>query len=131
MSQAVDVTATPRERETAISAAYLRLTGTTQQDAASAVGIDRRTLGRWESCSWWRDIQREASDRWLAGLAARARRGLEAAVERDGSLALRVLERLDPALAPQPTRLRVGPDTDYEKLTDYELEHIARGHGSA
>lgn len=99
-----DVTIAPRDRDQALSCAYLRHLGASQEEASKATGISARTLSRWESCSWWRDVQREAADRWLAGLAARARRGLERAVEEDGRLALSVLERLDVALAPPKPR---------------------------
>ena len=75
MSERTDVIVAPRNREICLSAAYLRLVGATQADAAHAAGVDARTLGRWESCSWWPDIQREAGERWLAGLATRFLQG--------------------------------------------------------
>ena len=110
MSERNDPIASPRDREKAISCAYLRHLGHTQAAAASATGIDPRTLGRWEACSWWPDVQREAAERWLAGLASRARRSLETAVETDGRLALSVLERLDIALAPPKLQAAVAVD---------------------
>lgn len=100
MSEANDPVRAPRNREVAVSVAYLRLQGATQAEAARATDMDPRTVVRWESCSWWPELQREASARWLEGLAVAARRGLEAAVSENGALALRVLERLEPALAP-------------------------------
>ncbi len=105
MLEANDPVRAPRNREVAVSVAYLRLQGATQAEAAGATNVDPRTVVRWESCSWWPEVQREASARWLEGLAAAARRGLGAAVSENGALALRVLERLEPALAPP----RKGP----------------------
>jgi hypothetical protein len=125
MSESGDPIRGPRDREKALSCALLRHLGATQVEAANANGLDPRTVGRWESCTWWADVQREAADRWLAGLAAKARRGLDRAVGEDGHLALRVLERLEPALA--PAKVRVGIDFDPEKLTDGELARIATG----
>jgi len=127
MSQSEDLIRKPSDREKALSAAFLRHVGATQSDAASATGIDRRTLQRWESCSWWPDVQREAAERWLAGLASKARVGLESAVVGDGRLALAVLERLEPALAPPRQRVGLSADLDMSHLTDEQLKRIARG----
>lgn len=128
MSQTDDREPQPHDREKAIGAAYLRHLGATQIQAASAVGVDRRTVQRWEQLAWWPDVQREAAERWLHGLAARARRGLEAAVDQDGNLALRVLERLEPALAPLPSRVALEVEQPtYKDLTDEQLEQIAAG----
>lgn len=91
----------PQDREKAISVAYLRLLGANQTDAGSANGVSRDTVSKWESCSWWPEIQAEATNRWLSGLDAKAMRTLES--EMDGPLALKVLERRMPALAP-PTQ---------------------------
>ena len=65
MSERNDPIAHPRDPEKATSAAYLRHLGATQVEAASATGIDPRTLGRWEACAWWPDVQREAAERWM------------------------------------------------------------------
>lgn len=100
MSQSNDVVAEPRDREKALSVAYLRYLGATQTEAAEAAGVDRSTVQRWESCSWWAEIQVEAQSRWLAGLAGKARVGLERGVLTDPAISLRVLERLMPELAP-------------------------------
>ena len=125
MTQNTDPVSAPLDREKAVSAAFLRLLGSTQADAASAAGVSRASLGRWEASSWWPEVQAEASARWLSGLAARARRGLEAGVETDGRLALQVLERLVPELQPPRARLdvRAGP---IEEMTDAELYEIIR-----
>ena len=121
----------PHDREKALSCAYLRHVGHTQEAAAKATGVDRRTVQRWESSDFWPDIKREASDRWLSGLAAQCRRGLEAAVADDGRLALAVLERLEPALAPARQRVGLSADLNMNRLTDEQLERIAAGEHPA
>jgi hypothetical protein len=131
MSQAPNPSAGPRSRETAISVAYLRTTGSTQEEAANAAGVDRRTVQRWEHSSWWPDVQREATDRWLAGAVGKARRALLRALEdADGALALRVLERVVPELAPARQRVEVGGSVaklNFDAMTDEQLSRIARG----
>jgi len=127
MSDHMDLIGAPRDRDQALSCAFLRLLGSTQAEAAKAANVDPRTLGRWEGCSWWRDVMQEASQRWLAGLAAKARLGLTAAVEKDGYLALRVLERLEPALAPGRRPWADIDADDLSGLSDEELERIVNG----
>ncbi len=51
-SESSDPIGAPRDREKYLSAAYLSLLGHTQAEAAMAAGVDARTLGSWESCSW-------------------------------------------------------------------------------
>ena len=102
-SESDDPVRSPRHRDRALGVAHMRQLGCSQSEAAKAMGVTTRTVGRWEVCSWWPDVQREAAERWLEGLAARARRGLEGAVLEDGRLALQVLERIEPALAPACT----------------------------
>ncbi len=126
-SESDDPVRAPRHRDLALGVAHLRQLGCSQSEAAKATGVTTRTVGRWEECSWWPDVQREAAERWLEGLTARARRGLDGAVVEDGRLALRVLERLDPALAPLRMRVAVGYDIDVRQLTDDELDRVAEG----
>lgn len=131
MSEPADCVAAPRDRETAVSCAYLRLTGSSQAEAAKAAGVDPRTLGRWESCSWWPAIQREAGERWLAGAAAKARRSLLAALEEpDGRLALSVLERLVPELAPARQRVELKGSLkriELRRMPNEAIDRIANG----
>ena len=102
----------PRDREKAISVAYLRLTGATQEEAGNVNGLRRETVGQWESCSWWPEIVAEASRRWLSGIEAKARKGLDRGLDRDedGNLSLKVLERRVPGLA--PATQKIGSDHD-------------------
>jgi hypothetical protein len=118
--------AKPRSWSIAVSAAYLRLTGSTQQQAAEAAGCSERTLRGWEAAEWWTDAAAEASDRWLEGVTASARRRLAVAAGQDAGLALRILERTDPRLAPPQMRVALS-NVDYSELTNDELERIAAG----
>ena len=120
----------PRDPDKAVSAALLRLLGASQADAAGAAGVGERTLRQWETCSWWPEILAEASRRWLDGLAAKARKGLEGAVQVDGRLALNVLERLEPALAPPKVRAAIE-HFNMEDLSDAQLSRIAAGEDPA
>ena len=65
MSESSDLISAPRDRETALSVAFLRTLGSTQVEAAKATGVDPRTVGRWETCSWWPGVVEEAGSRWL------------------------------------------------------------------
>ena len=126
MPDSGDPVAAPRNRDKAVSAALLRLLGASQVEAAKAAGVGERTLRGWEACSWWAEVLADASRRWLDGLAAKARVGLEGAVADDGRLALSVLERLEPALAPPKIRARIE-HIEYGELSDDQLQRIASG----
>ena len=91
MSENTDPVGCPRDRDKALSVAYLRTLGASQEEAAKATGVDARTVGRWESCSWWPEVLTEAAERWLAGAIGKARKALlDALDEPDGLLALKV-----------------------------------------
>lgn len=96
----------PQDKDAALSAAYLRLTGSTQSEVAQAVGVDRTTIIRWEKGDTWPDLLAEASRRWLAGLEAKARMVLLNGM--DPTLALKVLERRLPDLAPATQNLNLA-----------------------
>ena len=90
--------ARPKDRDKALSAAYLRILGHTQTEAESGAGCAERTVRQWESCSWWPEILAEAESRWLSGLMSKARGTLLR--DMDANLALKILERRIPELAP-------------------------------
>jgi len=96
----------PQDRDKAISVAYLRLTGALQTEAAESVGISADTISRWEHSPWWPEILAEASKRWLSGLEARARLVLQTGM--DASLALKILERRLPELAPATQNMNLN-----------------------
>lgn len=100
----------PKDREKAISVAYLRLLGATQTESAEAAGCSVDSIHRWEGCEWWPEIQAEAMDRWLHGLKAKAMKGLETNLGADGNLSLKVLERMVPPLAPATQKTDLTTD---------------------
>lgn len=97
----------PRYWEKRVAAAYLRMMGLTQEDAAHAVGRHKRRVAEWESeKDTWALAREEARRRWLGELTDAARSTLLKTI-RDGAnglLALQVLERLDEDLAPAKQR---------------------------
>lgn len=98
----------PRDWDKAVSGAYLILTGSTQGDAAEAVGVHRDTFNRWANSDWWHEALGEAATRWLSGLEAKARKVL--AENLDATLSLKILERRLPDLAPPTLNTRVIGD---------------------
>ena len=111
-----------------VSAAYLRMLGATQIDAAKAVGRNARTIREWEAHETWPAAREAARRLWLVDLSDASRHALLQTIRGgNGDLALKVLERIDDELRP-PTH-RVAP-TDptgqkpYEPLDD--AERVAR-----
>jgi transcriptional regulator with XRE-family HTH domain len=101
------------KHEKMVSAAYLRLLGHTQEQAATAVGVSERTVWTWENeRADWPEVVQEAKERWLSGLAGIARDTLQKALKdaQNGKLALDVIERLDPALLPARMRHEIVGD---------------------
>ena len=102
----------PRDWDKAVSAAYLRLIGRSQEEAAKHAGVGERTLQRYEVSEWWPQACREAESRWLKGLVFISQQTLFKAIEAgDANLAFRVTERHIKALAPPSQRHEhSGPD---------------------
>lgn|GEM_PF-3027195 len=98
----------PHSWDKAVSAAYLRLLGNSQEASARSAGISPRSLVSWETCSWWPQAKQEAKERWLNDLVAKARVSIEAGVQDDPNLALKILERLDLDLRPPKERMDVS-----------------------
>ncbi len=71
----------PNDWENVISCAYLRLTGSSQEQAAQAVGCSERQLREWEHCSWWPEAETEAHLRWLRGMDAKVRGALHRSLD--------------------------------------------------
>ena len=101
MAEIIDVVEKPRDWDKAVSVAYLRLIGQTQENAAKGAGIGERTLRRYELSDWWPDACAEAVERWMQQLAIECRTTILAAVK-DGDVqtAVKMLERIDRRLAP-------------------------------
>lgn len=66
----------PRSWDKAVSCAYLRSLGASQEESAARAGCSAETLGGWEHSDWWPEAQLEAHNRWLAGVREGTRRGL-------------------------------------------------------
>lgn len=129
--QSGDETKAPQDWEKAYSAGYLRLLGASQKEAATAVGVDRDTISRWEGCSWWRGVLEEAERRWLSGLKTKVRKSLEELCEGDTKdpptvrfVAERTFKELSPPL--HRTDLTSGG----EPITKLEVEFIDRPEGA-
>ena len=96
----------PKDWDKWVSAAYLRILGATQIEAAKGVGRSERTLQRWEEDrEAWQAARREAEDRWLVEVRDASRRSVLKAAGRNAEMGLKILERLDPALAPPRQKL--------------------------
>ena len=98
----------PRHWEKLVLFAYLRMMGSTQKDAGRAVGRSKRTAQDWEyAAALYAEAREEARKRWLGEVGDAARAGLLRALKGDaGDLALKVLERLEPDLAPATQRFK-------------------------
>lgn len=97
----------PRDWDTAVAAAYIRVIGGTQKQAAAAAGCGERTLRDWENSDFWERAKQEAADRWLNGVVAHSRKTIIQHLEGpdgDPNLALKLLERLDDKLLPPKVR---------------------------
>ena len=94
-------------------AAYFRLRGFPQEEAATSAGIGARTMERWVQSDWWQDALDDARARWYGGIEIDARITLGKAMKAEDQpdLALKLLERMDHRLAP--------PRQQIELLTDY------------
>jgi hypothetical protein len=117
----------PQDWDKVVSAAYLRVLGQTQSQVAEVVGCDRATLSRWEHAEFWPVAVAEACDRWIDDkLIGKAMSGLEAAVMAEGGLAMTVLERLVPRLAPLASKLNIKQDVNVNHVNDAAADFTSR-----
>lgn len=88
-----------------VSAAYLRMMGATQDEAAEAVGRAGRTLRGWEADrDVWALAREEARSRWLVDLEDASRQAVLKVIQQGhANMAFQVLERIDPNLSPKQT----------------------------
>ena len=99
----------PPRWEKRVSAAYLRIIGLNQKQAAKSVGVTRRTIQNWEAHETWPQAKAEARDRWCAEIHCRARGAILKALEQSDATSARwVLERMDPDFAPPRQRHELG-----------------------
>lgn len=124
--------------EKVVSAAYLRMIGATQKEAAAAVGRSERSIRDWESNEeLWTRARVVARSRWLND-AEDAARGAVLKSLRAGNadMGLRLLERLDEDLAPPKVRNEHSgpgggpiPVRQVEDMSDDELRERAKQLG--
>lgn len=94
-----------------VSAAYLRIIGHTQEQAASGVGRSERTIQLWEAdAELWAAAREEARGRWLQATIDASRQSVLKAAGRNADLGLKILERVDPELAPKQRHEHSGAD---------------------
>lgn len=94
-----------------VSAAYLRIIGHTQRDAAIGVGRSLRSIQSWEADSeLWALARAAARDRWFSNVTDVARATVLKGAAKDPDLSLRLLERIDPDLAPRSKHEITGTD---------------------
>ena len=100
----------PRDWNAAILCAYFHLRGYSQKDSAREAGVGERTLKRWIKSDWWPDALAEARGKWKSGLDVGARRTLGKAMDAEDQpdLALRILERTDPEMAPAKQQIELS-----------------------
>lgn len=136
----------PRSWDKAVSVAFVRLIGGSQEAAADSAGCARRQIVEWERSPWWPDAVAEARTRWFQGGDQRTMRALyQALSDGDANTARWWADRRIPELQPPKQRLS-GPDggaipitglvlnaDDLKRLPDEELEAlhaILKRHGS-
>lgn len=90
-----------------VSAAYLRILGHTQKEAAEAVGRSDRTLREWEADEHlWSAARSEARSRWLNDAEDAARRAVLNSLKLgNADLGKWMLERVDTTFAPPKQRV--------------------------
>lgn len=100
----------PRDWEGAVLCAYFHLRGYSQDRSAREAGVGPRTLKRWIKSPWWPDALTEARGKWKNGLDIGARRTLGKAMDAEDQpdLALRILERTDPEMAPAKQQIELS-----------------------
>ena len=101
MAGKLDGVGKPRDWDKAMSAAYLRLIGLSQEEAAKGAGVGERSLQRWEVSDWWPKACEAAADRWIQQLGIECRTTVMIAVKNgDAQTAVKMLERIEKRLAP-------------------------------
>ena len=120
----------PAHWDKRVSAAYLRIMGKTQKQAAEAVGRNERTLREWEGEDSWAAARAEAEERWCADGLDLARQTIHRGVRANPDLAKWFLERVDPRFAPPKQRTehtgRDGGPIQTEEVVLSDDERAAR-----
>ena len=125
-----DIPTKPHDRQKAVCAAYLWLIHDEVKSAAEGAGVGERTMQRWVRAPWWPEICAEAERNWLRHLTITARRELTRALIGNGELALKILERRDPNLRPQPQQHEVGVVAVLASLSTTEVQRLNKLEGA-
>jgi hypothetical protein len=127
----------PRHWDKMVLAAYLRIMGRTQKEAAEAAGRSERTIQAWEASELWREAEQEAEeDTFLRSLKHASMRAVLQNVE-DGNpmLGWDALQRLIPQLAPKQrlehTGKNGGPIQTETRLAEVPDSELFRGRDDA
>lgn len=99
----------PQDWDIAVSVAYLRAIGHTQEEAAKGAGCSIRTVRSWERSPFWPQAWEEAKQRWLKGVVAMTRRGLLTALNDSSEYAQTArwaAERLFPVFYPPRQKIQ-------------------------
>ena len=106
-----DPVRTPQKMDVVVAACVLRMHGLTQAEAADKVGMSERSLRKYESCSWWPQVQEYAYDEELDATRIAARAAFHRLLKADDGPTVRfALERLIAEFAPPATRANVMSD---------------------
>jgi hypothetical protein len=112
--------------------------GHTQEEAAAAVSVGRRSLQRWEGSPWWSEAVAVARERWMHGTACKVRLALWKlldAEQPDPRVVMWAAERLWAEFAAPATRLELtgtggGPvalaAVDHRKVLAEALQRVKR-----
>lgn len=120
----------PANWDKALSAAYLRLLGATQIDAAMHVGVSDRSIRAWEGSKWWPMAVAEARERWLKGGDSECMKKLVAdmAGGKDGAITARWwAERRIPEFAPPKQRVGFVGDDGQPLATEISIKFVDPG----
>jgi len=107
----------PHNWDKAVSVAYLRLIGATQEQASISAKIAESTIYDWERSAWWKDAQFEANQRWLSEVDSATRHALlrnvvqATDIKERGNMARYIADRRIPEFKPPKNQTEVsGPN---------------------
>jgi len=97
----------PQNWDKVVSAAYLRLLGEPNVDAAKAVGCGERNLRVWQKKPYWKQAVEQARSRWLQGVESGAMRGITEGLsdpQEYATMSRWAAERVIPEMSPPKQR---------------------------
>jgi hypothetical protein len=113
-----------------VSAAYLRMLGATQKQAAESVGRSERTIFAWEHQASWASALAEARARWLKGCDAAAMRALlKGLQESEQATARWWADRRLPELKPPTVRAHLDVDANVSSKAEVHVHFPEHADG--